>query len=247
GIAAAMGNLHMGTVVISAVTLALLLLWEQPFMKAFAIVPGALVAVIVCSALNVMFGPDMVLQGGQLVSLPSIGSLAELDAALESPLWSAITNSAGWVTAGTIAVIAARETLLSLEATDRMDPLKREAPANRELVAQGFGNALCGLAGGLPMTGVIVRSSANVYAGAKTRISAVVHGLLLLAAVLTIPALLNRIPLAVLAVVLIHTGFKLAHPRQVKYFLAQGFHQWLPFAVTIVAIVVEDLLVGIAI
>lgn len=247
GVAAALGNLHMGTLIISVITLALLLLWEQPFMKPLAIVPGALVAVVVCAGLNLAFGPDLAVQGGQLVTLPVIGSLAELDAALESPLWSAITNSAVWVTAATIAVVASMETLLSLEATDRMDPLKREAPANRELVAQGFGNTLCGLFGGLPMTGVIVRSSANVYAGARTRVSAIVHGGLLLVAVLTIPTLLNLIPLAVLAVVLIHTGFKLAHPKQLKMFYAQGFRQWVPFIVTILAIVVEDLLIGIAI
>jgi MFS superfamily sulfate permease-like transporter len=247
GIAAAAGNLHMGTVIVSALALGILLLWEQPFMKPLAIVPGALVAVIACAGLNLVFGPDMALQGAQLVALPIIGSVAELDAALESPLWSAITSSAVWVTAGTIAIVASMETLLSLEATDRMDPLKREAPANRELVAQGIGNTLCGLVGGLPMTGVIVRSSANVYAGAKTRSSAIIHGGLLLVAVLTIPTLLNLIPLAVLAIVLIHTGFKLAHPKQLKHFLGQGFRQWVPFLVTIVAIVVEDLLIGISI
>lgn len=247
GIAAALGNLHMGTLIISIVTLALLILWEQPFMKPLAVVPGALVAVIVCSVLNLAFDPDLAVQGGQLVALPVIGSFAELDAAIESPLWSALTNGAVWVTAGTIAIIASMETLLSLEATDRMDPLKRESPANRELIAQGLGNSLCGLFGGLPMTGVIVRSSANVYAGAKTRVSAIVHGALLLIAVLTIPTLLNLIPLAVLAVVLIHTGFKLAHPKQLKYFMNQGFRQWVPFIVTIVAIVVEDLLIGISI
>jgi MFS superfamily sulfate permease-like transporter len=247
GIAAAVGNLHMGTLVISAVALALLILWEQPFMKPLAVVPGALVAVIACAVLNLLFGPEMAVQGGQLVTLPIISSFAELDAAIESPLWAALTNSAVWVTAATIAVIASMETLLSLEATDRMDPLKRESPANRELVAQGIGNSLCGLFGGLPMTGVIVRSSANVYAGAKTRVSAIVHGALLLVAVLTIPVLLNMIPLAVLAIVLIHTGFKLAHPKQLSYFYKQGFRQCVPFIITVVAIVVADLLVGIAI
>lgn len=247
GVSAAIANLHTGTLIISVLALGLVLLWEQPFMKPLAIVPGALVAVVACSLLNLAFGPDMAVAGGQLVSLPIIGSMAELDAALESPLWSAITSSAVWVTAATIAVVASMETLLSLEATDRMDPLKREAPANRELVAQGIGNTLCGLVGGLPMTGVIVRSSANVYAGAKTRTSAIVHGGLLLVAVLTIPALLNMIPLAVLAIVLIHTGFKLAHPKQLKMFYRQGYRQWVPFIVTIVAIVVEDLLIGIAI
>ena len=247
GIVAAFTNAHTGAIVISLLSLAFLVLWDQPFMKRFAIVPGALVAVLVCAGLNLVFGPDLVVQGEQLVSLPVIGSLGELDAALESPLWSAITSSAVWVTALTIAIIASMETLLSLEATDRMDPLKREAPANRELVAQGIGNTLCGLLGGLPMTGVIVRSSANVYAGARTKASAIIHGVLLVAAVFTIPALLNMIPLAVLAMVLIHTGFKLAHPRQLKHFVKQGFRQWIPFIITIVAILVEDLLIGISI
>ena len=246
GVGAAVSNLHTGAALISAIALGILILWEQPFMKPFAIVPGALVAVVVCSGLNLALG-DMALQGAQLVSLPIIGSVAELDAALESPLWSAITNEAVWITAATLAVVASLETLLSLEATDRMDPLKRESPANRELLAQGLGNTLCGLVGGLPMTGVIVRSSANVYAGAKTRQSAIIHGAFLLIAVLTIPTLLNLIPLAVLAIVLIHTGFKLAHPKQLKMFYSQGYRQWIPFIVTIVAIVLTDLLVGIAI
>jgi MFS superfamily sulfate permease-like transporter len=247
GIAAAFAAAHTGTVIISLVALGILLLWDQKFMKPFAVVPGALIAVLVCTALNALFGPELVVQGAQLVNLPLIQSVGALDEALESPLWSALANSAVWVAALTIAIVASLETLLSLEATDRMDPLKREAPANRELFAQGIGNALCGLLGGLPMTGVIVRSSANVYAGAKTKASAIIHGVLLVVAVFTIPTLLNLIPLAVLAIVLIHTGFKLAHPRQLKNFLRQGFHQWLPFVVTIVAILVQDLLIGIAI
>jgi MFS superfamily sulfate permease-like transporter len=197
--------------------------------------------------LNLALGADLALQGGQLVNLPVIASPAALVAALAAPDWSALTNGAVWMTAVTIAVIASLETLLSLEATDRMDPMQRSSSANRELLAQGLGNALCGLAGGLPMTGVIARSSANVYAGARTRMAAVVHGVLLLVAVLVAPVLLNLIPLAVLAVVLIYTGWKLAHPRQVPYFLKQGVGQWLPFSVTIVAILATDLLIGIAI
>ena len=147
----------------------------------------------------------------------------------------------------TLGIVASLETLLSLEATDRMDPLKREAPANRELIAQGIGNALCGLAGGLPMTGVIVRSSANVGAGAKTKASAILHGVLLLIAVFTIPTVLNRIPLAVLAAILLYTGCKLAHPRQLMFFLSKGWHQWLPFVVTTAAILLTDLLTGVGV
>ena len=247
GVFAAMDAPHAGAIGLSLVALFILLLWDRPFMKRFAIVPGALVAVLVCTAINMALHPELAVQGAQLVALPVIGSLEGLDEALHSPVFAALSNAAVWTTALTIAIIASLETLLSLEATDRMDPLKREAPANRELLAQGMGNTLCGLFGGLPMTGVIVRSSANVYAGARTKASAIAHGFLLLMAVLSIPFLLNLIPLAVLAVILIHTGWKLANPKQLKLFFNQGFHQWLPFVVTVVAILLSDLLIGISI
>ncbi len=246
----AVDAMQTGAIVLSVLALGLLILWDQPFMKRFAQVPGALVAVVIGVLLNGFFagaGSSLALGGDHLVSLPIIASVSDLRSALPVTDWSVITNPDIWVIAVTLAVVASLETLLSLEATDRMDPLKREAPANRELVAQGLGNALCGLAGGLPMTGVIVRSSANVYAGAKTRASAIIHGFLLLSAVLTIPAILNRIPLSVLAAILLYTGWKLAHPRQLKYFFAKGLHQWLPYVVTIAAILLTDLLTGIAI
>lgn len=247
GILAAVAEPHTGAIVLSVIALAILVLWDKPFMKRFSIIPGALIAVLVCTAINLALHPEMALQGAQLVALPIIDSLAGLDEALASPVFGALGSPAVWTTAVTIAIIASLETLLSLEATDRMDPLKREAPANRELLAQGLGNTLCGLVGGLPMTGVIVRSSANVYAGARTKASAISHGFLLLIAVLTIPVLLNLIPLAVLAVILIHTGYKLANPKQLQIFLKQGFHQWLPFVVTVIAILLSDLLIGISI
>lgn len=246
----ALDHVEPGAIMLSVLALALLILWDRPFMKRFAAVPGALIAVVLGVVINGLFlgqGSSFALQGDHLVTLPVIGSLADLRQALSAPDWSAFTNPAIWTIAGTLAVVASLETLLSLEATDRMDPLKREAPANRELIAQGIGNALCGLAGGLPMTGVIVRSSANVYAGAKTKASAIMHGVLLLIAVVAIPGLLNRIPLAVLAAILLYTGWKLAHPRQLMYFLSKGFHQWLPFTVTTAAILLTDLLMGIAI
>lgn len=243
-------HVQVGAIVLSLLSLAILILWDQKFMKRFAVIPGALVAVSLGVLLNGAFGgagSSLALGAEHLVGLPIIKSLGELQGVLTFPNWSALTSGAVWTVAMTIAVIASIETLLSLEATDRIDPLKREAPANRELIAQGVGNTLCGLAGGLPMTGVIVRSSANVYAGAKTKASTILHGILLLVAVMTIPTVLNRIPLAVLASILIHTGWKLAHPRQLKYFLAKGFHQWLPFIVTTAAILLTDLLVGIVI
>jgi len=243
-------HVETGAIVLSVLSLAILVLWDQKFMKRVAALPGALVAVILGVILNSVFtdsGSSLALGGSHLVSLPVITTFEELRGAISSPAWSVISSGAVWTVAITIAVVASLETLLSLEATDRIDPLKREAPANRELLAQGVGNMLCGLAGGLPMTGVIVRSSANVYAGAKTRASAILHGVLLLSAVVTIPVILNRIPLAVLAAILIYTGWKLAHPRQLMYFLTKGFHQWLPFMVTTAAILLTDLLMGIVI
>lgn len=243
-------HVQPGAVALSLLSLALLILWDQKFMKRFAIVPGALVAVILGVLLNSVFvanGSSLAIGAEHLVALPIISSFGELRASVASPDWSVISNSAVWTVAATVAVIASIETLLSLEATDRIDPLKREAPANRELLAQGVGNALCGLLGGIPMTGVIVRSSANVYAGAKSKASAILHGVLLLLAVVTIPSILNRIPLAVLASILIYTGWKLAHPRQLLYFLSKGSHQWLPFVITTVAILLSDLLKGIVV
>lgn len=241
-------NVQTGAIVLSVLSLAILILWDQKFMKRFALVPGALVAVVLGVLLNGLFissGSSLAIGAEHLVALPIITSFDELRGAVSLPNWSMVTNSAVWTVAATVAVIASIETLLSLEATDRIDPLKREAPANRELLAQGAGNALCGLLGGLPMTGVIVRSSANVYAGGKTKASAIMHGFLLLGAVIVIPGLLNRIPLAVLAAILIYTGWKLAHPRQLMYFLTKGLHQWLPFMVTTAAILLTDLLRGI--
>lgn len=243
-------NVQAGAILLSLLSLGILVLWDQKFMKRFALVPGALVAVIVGMLLNgalVASGSPLAIGAEHLVALPIITSFAELRGAVSLPNWTVITDGAVWTVAGTLAVVASIETLLSLEATDRIDPLKREAPANRELLAQGAGNALCGLLGGLPMTGVIVRSSANVYAGAKTKASAILHGILLLIAVMTIPAVINRIPLAVLAAILIYTGWKLAHPRQLLYFLSKGLHQWLPFVVTTAAILFTDLLRGIVV
>jgi len=246
----ALGDMHTGAILLSLLALGMLVLWEQPFMKRFKLIPAALLAVVGGVVLNGIFtasGSPLAVTGDHLVNLPIIASMADLRSALSFPDWRGLTSSGVWGIALTLALVASLETLLSLEATDRMDPLKREAPTNRELVAQGLGNSLCGLVGGLPMTGVIVRSSANVFAGARTKASAIMHGFLLLIAVLAIPALLNRIPLAILAAILIHTGWKLAHPRQLKYFLSKGYHQWVPFIVTIAAILLSDLLKGIAV
>jgi SulP family sulfate permease len=180
-----------------------------------------------------------------MVSLPTPPS--ELAAQLAFPAWGALGDPAVWRVAATIGIVASLETLLSLEATDKLDPFKRTSGANRELFAQGVGNVVAGAIGGLPMTGVIVRSAANVGAGARTWRSSLVHGALLLGAVVAIPALLNRIPLAVLAAILLFTGYKLANPRQFLDAWRIGPKYLLPFVVTVVAILATDLLVGICV
>jgi MFS superfamily sulfate permease-like transporter len=173
------------------------------------------------------------------------GSVQELFGFITMPEWGAIGNYKVWVTALTLAVVASLETLLSLEAADKLDPEKRISPANRELYAQGTGNMLSALIGGLPVTSVVVRSSANVNAGAKTKASTVLHGLLLMVCVFTIPGILNMIPKAALASILILTGYKLANVGLFKDYYSRGKQQFIPFIVTIVAIIFTDLLIGI--
>jgi MFS superfamily sulfate permease-like transporter len=180
------------------------------------------------------------------VSLPVPRESAELLAYFSAPDWSALSNPALYKVAITVAIVASLESLLSLEATDKMDPLKRTSSADRELLAQGAGNMVSGLIGGLPMTGVIVRSAANVDAGARTWRSSFIHGVMLVVAVASVPAWLNHIPLASLAAVLIHTGFKLAHPSQLVDAWQRGAKYALPFIATIAAILASDLLIGIS-
>ena len=250
-IESALAHLHGGTIAIALVALGALVLWERPAMKrAKAIVPGPLAAVLLGLGLDALFAavlPSLAIPAAGLVNLPTPDSLGGWLAQLARPDFSALASRATWVVAGTVAIVASLETLLSLEATDRLDPLKRTAPANRELLAQGAGNIVAGLAGGLPMTGVIVRSAANVNAGGRKRWASFTHGALLLVAVAAAPALLNHLPLAALAAVLIHTGGKLARPSVVRGVWRMGAKQFAPFAITVVAILATDLLVGIAI
>jgi MFS superfamily sulfate permease-like transporter len=180
-----------------------------------------------------------------LVSLPVVESLGQFVGLFHLPQFSAIVSPGVWKIAATIAIVGSLETLLCIEATDKLDPEKRISDSNREMRAQGIGNALAGLLGGLPITSVIVRSSANVYAGARTRLSAMVHGLMLLVAVLFLARWMNRIPLAALAAVLLAVGYKLASVKILTQMWRQGLGQFLPFAVTLGAIVVTDLLKGI--
>lgn len=250
GLTQAFNRMETGAVVISLAALLILIIWDQTRLKKMKLLPGPLAAVALGVGMNFLFGvaaPGLQLQAEHLVALPIPDSLAGFAGLLTSPDWSALGRPETWRIALTLAVVASLETLLSLEATDRMDPYKREAPTNRELMAQGTGNIVSGVLGGLPVTGVIVRSAANVDAGARTKASAILHGVLLLLAVLLIPAFLNSIPLASLAAILIYTGFKLAHPRLVKHAYAQGWYQFLPFVITVVAILLTDLLVGIGV
>ncbi|MEC8025168.1 MAG: solute carrier family 23 protein [Myxococcota bacterium] len=239
-------------IIVTAVSLVILVLWERPFIKAQSwsrILPGPLVAVVSGLALNELFKlamPDFEItsQAKQLVDLPELLYGAGF-AEFQLPNFDTDINGALITLAATIAAVASIETLLCVEATDKLDPFKRVTPTNRELVAQGVGNTISGLIGGLPMTAVIVRSSANIYAGGRTRAAAWSHGALLLGLVLAVPFLLNLIPLAALAAVLLVVGYKLARISLFKQMWSAGFDQFLPFITTIIVTVAVDLLIGV--
>lgn len=243
-----------GAVAISLLSLSILIAWELPAIKRRAwsgLIPAPLLVVVAGTLLNEAFGrfrPDWKLvSAAHLVNLPIASSANEFFAFFTPPDFSAIGRTDVWIVALTIALVGSIETLLCLEATDQLDPEKRMSDTNRELRAQGLGNALSGLLGGLPITSVIVRSSANVYAGARTRLSAFVHGVVMLAAVALLARHLNHIPLAALASILVAVGYKLASHKIVKEMWSKGPTQFIPFVVTVVAIVGSDLLTGIAI
>ncbi|HYW51515.1 MAG TPA: SulP family inorganic anion transporter [Gemmatimonadaceae bacterium] len=239
-----------GAVVIALLSLTVLILWAQPAFRRLKVVPAPLIVVLLGIGLNALFArvwPEFAIRSTHLVSLPVTDRPSQWLTFFSMPDWSAITSFTTWRLGVTIAIVASLETLLSLEATDKMDPFKRQSDTNRELLAQGIGNTLAGLVGGLPVTGVIVRSAANIDAGAQTRWSAIIHGGLLLVFVLAIPTVLNMIPLAALAAMLLYTGFKLASPALFRTAWKLGWAQFIPFVVTVVAIVLTDLLVGIAI
>src|SRR5690606_39084081 len=192
-------------------------------------------------------GTSLALFPAHFVSIPAVSSFAEFTGLFVFPDFSQIGNKEVWIVAFTIAIIASLETLLSIEAVDKIDPFKRNSPTNRELVAQGVGNMTSGFLGGLPMTSVIVRSSANANAGGRTRQSAMLHGIWLLVALLAIPTLINMIPLACLAAILLHTGYKLAKPALFKQMYGKGLDQFIPFTITVAAVVFTDLLTGVGI
>jgi MFS superfamily sulfate permease-like transporter len=242
--------LSTGALIITALSLFVLILWEQPFLKKFKLfttIQAPLVVVIMGVGLNMVFAsnPDIALVGGQVVNIPVAKDLSGFLALFTFPDFSAVTNPAVWVTGATIAIVASLETLLCLEATDKLDPQKRVSPANRELKAQGVANVVSGLIGGLPITQVIVRSSTNIQSGGRTKMSAILHGFILLISVMILPNLLNLIPLASLAAILFVVGYKLAKPSLFKAMYAQGKGYFVPFLITIVGIVFTDLLTGI--
>ncbi len=240
-------------IAIGIAAIIILLLWETKFFKkyrALKFIPAPLIAVIVGSAINHFFtiqNPAFALQQEHLVSLPSLKNLADLNSVLLFPDFSGIFNHQVWGIALTISLVASIETLLCIEATDKIDLLKRRTNGNRELKAQGVGNALSALVGGLPITSVIVRSSANVNAGAQSKFSTILHGTWLLLAVIFIPHFLEKIPYAALAAILIITGFKLTKPAIFKDLYRLGADQLIPFIITILAILCTNLLLGICI
>ena len=240
-----------GATAVALIALLILLLWSEVLSskgKIFQLVQGPLVAVLVgiiyfvCTQGNILWGISSEL----LVSVPVPEDASTFLAQFSFPNFAAISNPQIWITAFTIALVASLETLLCVEATDKIDPLKRVTPTNKELLAQGVGNVLSGLIGGLPVTQVIVRSSANIQSGGRTKMSAILHGFLLLISVILIPNLLNKIPLSVLASVLFIVGYKLAKPALFVDMYRLGWKQFTPFVVTVLGIVFTDLLIGIA-
>lgn len=243
-------HISLGSVAISIISMVILILWEQAFMKKialFKVIQGPLVVVLVGIGFNIAFSGSeyFQLRADQLVSIPAATSLKGFFGQFSLPDFSQWNNPDIYIVAATIAVVASLETLLCVEATDKLDPQKRITPTNRELKAQGIGNVVSGMIGGLPITQVIVRSSANIQSGGKTKMSAIVHGILLLVSAMAIPNFINLIPLSSLAAILFVVGYKLAKPSLIMEMYKSGKLQFIPYAVTILGIVFTDLLIGI--
>jgi MFS superfamily sulfate permease-like transporter len=242
--------INPGAAVIGMISLFILIIWGNVLSKKgkiFQIIQGPLVAVVVgIIYFLITSGNDFwSISSNHLVSVPVPEDASSFFSQFSFPNFKAITNSQVWITAFTIALVASLETLLCVEATDKLDPTKRVTPTNRELLAQGSGNIISGLIGGLPITQVIVRSSANIQSGGKTKMASILHGFLLLISVVLIPTFLNKIPLSVLAAILFIVGYKLAKPALFKVMFEKGWKQFVPFIVTIIGIVFTNLLLGI--
>jgi MFS superfamily sulfate permease-like transporter len=243
-------HIQLGSIVITSISLVILISWDKlAFLKKLKLVPGALVAVVIGVVLNEVFiasGSSLSIAKEHLVSLPVPTTFEEFQSIIITPNFAGILNPKVWVVGMTIAIVASIETLLSIEAADRMDVQRRYTNTNIELKAQGVGNVISSLLGGLPLTSVIVRTSANASSGAKSKMSAMIHGFLLLISVLAVPFILNKIPLATLAAILLMVGYKLAKPATFKHFWEKGKYQFIPFIATLLAVVFMDLLKGVA-
>lgn len=249
---AAFGTLSAGATLITLVSLVILCTWDTKWIKQKAwlkLIPAPLIVVvwgIVFNLLSSNYFPALAVSE-HLVNLPVPTQASDFFKNFMFPDFGYLANPGVYKVAVTIAIIASIESLLSLEATDKLDPLKRTAPTNRELKAQGIGNIISGLLGGLPVTAVIVRSSVNINAGGKTSLSCFVHGVFLLFSVLFFTQLLNTIPLSCLSAILLYTGYKLSKPALFKHYYLKGKNQFLPFVITVISILCADLLMGIAI
>jgi MFS superfamily sulfate permease-like transporter len=245
-----LNNISLGSTLIGIIGLGILILWNNVLSKKgkfFQLIQGPLVAVVAGIIYFFITGSESKygINASHLVSVPVPDNLESFLGQFSFPNFNAITNPEVWVVAFTIALVASLETLLCVEATDKLDPHKNVTPTNRELLAQGIGNIISGFIGGLPITQVIVRSSANIQSGGRSKLSAIIHGFLLLISVILIPTLLNKIPLSVLAAILLIVGYKLAKPALFKQMYKLGWKQFIPFTVTVLGIVFIDLLYGI--
>lgn len=245
-LASALSMISLGALIISSLSLLVMIYW--PRFKKLSAVPAPLLVVVIGVVLSLIFkNTSLALNTDQLVAIPVINSFTEFKNLIITPDFSQLGNQEVWIVAFTIAIVASLETLLGIEAVDKLDPIKRVSPTNRELVAQGVGNMASGMLGGLPMTSVIVRSSANANSGARTKMSAIFHGMWLLLSLLFIPGLINLIPLSCLAAILLFIGYKLAKLQLFKKMWANGRDQFVPFLVTLLAVVFTDLLKGVAV
>jgi carbonic anhydrase len=243
-------DIHLGSVVIGLGSIALLVLWGRWKLLKNSPIPAPLAVVLVGIGLGYWFrqlGGSWAVEAGNFVQVPVAEDFRGLLSLLQQPDFTQLTNPAVYVAGLTIAAVASLETLLNLEAVDKLDPRQRTSPPSRELWAQGVGNILVGLIGGIPITSVIVRSSVNINAGSRTKVSAIFHGVLLLVSVVFLAKWLNMIPLSCLAAILLVTGIKLASPKLVKQMWKGGYYQFIPFAITVLAIVLTDLLIGVII
>jgi len=249
----AFNSISHGVLVTSIVALLILIIWEKPWFKRqkiLKLIPGPLIAIawgILYNLSAERWFPDWAVGSVHLVNIPVSNSVGDFLNNFIFPDYSYWTNPQVYIVAATLAIVGSLETLLSLEAVDKLDPLKRTSPTNRELKAQGVGNIVSGLIGGLPITAVIVRSSANINSGGKSPLSSIVHGLCILLSVMFFSNYINYFPLGCLSAILLHTGYKLAKPALFKEFYRKGWSQLLPFIITITAILTTDLLIGMSV